>query len=326
MTVETAAPVAAPAPVAPAATEAAPVVTEVKPAESKPTETAPAKVEAPKVDPTKTAAFLALSKREKAIVEMEKKAKAEIAAKEAEVKTKSEKFAELERLTATAEKKDYAAILGKLGISYEDLTKWYVQGGKEAVETATIVSKETKALEDKLAAQQKRLEDMEAARAEADKKAAAAEEKRQVEASRAFVVDKIKADPKFELLNLSGQAAKVYETMVEVVTADPARADTPEKANALMLEVAEALEAGILAEHQALSKAQKLGAKAAAEAKADDKSEGKKDEPTLSRAERRAKALATLEGKELTAAPPAVVSTRPKTRAELIAEIAAKMG
>lgn len=286
-------------------------------AEAKPPE--PAKVVEPKVD--LTARFAALSKRERAIVEQEKKTKADLAAKEAEFVTKSQKFSDLEQLLATAEKKDYAAILGRLKISYEDLTKWYVQGGKEAVDMQAVASKETKALDEKVSAQQKKIDEMEAAAKKAAEDSARAEAQKQADASRSYVVDKIKGDKRFELLAISGQAAKVYETMVEIVAVDASRADSPEKANALMLEVAESLEAGLVTEFEALSKAEKFAKKvAAAEAAVEAKTEA-----PVPKSERLKKALATLEGKELSAAAPIVVSNRPKTRAEQIAEIASKM-
>jgi len=331
MSVETpaaapAAPVVAPPKVdapAPAATDAAKPAAEVaKPAEP------------PK--PDLTAKFQALAKREKSIVEQEKKIKAELAAKESEIKAKEQKFADLERLVATSEAKDYAGILSKLGISYEDLTKWYVQGGKEATAAQAAAAKEAKALDEKLSAQQKKLEELEAKTKKDEEARIAAEEKRQIEAARAHVSEKVKSDPRFELLTLSNQTGKVYETMAEIVASDPSRGDTPEKANALMIEVAEALEAQVLEEYQAISKAQKLTKKeqaavASAEARADDKTgaaatgEATKEVPKgLTRQQRREMALASLEGKAPTIS--TKVEVKPKSRADVIAEIAAKMG
>lgn len=326
-------------------TAAAPVAEVVPPADAPPVADAPAPAAAPEAHPADpkpqdkqpeapkpepkvdlTSKFVALSKREKALVENERKVKAELAAKQDEIDAKAQKFADLEQLLSTAEKKDYAAIFAKLGTNYEEVTQWYVKGGKEAFEAQNLVSKETKALEAKLAEQDKKLQAKLDEMEKSEKARAEAERAKVIESARIVVADKIKADPKFELLNLSGQAAKVYDTMLEVVASDPDRGSTPEKANELMLEVAEALEAQILAEHQALMKAEKLKTKAeaaAAEEKAKQPAADAAPKPG-SVADRKARALAMVEGNALKA-PPAVVSTKPMSRADLIAKIAAEM-
>ena len=156
--------------------------------------TPPPAQEETKSTPRESARFAELAKRQR-----------ELTQKQLEIKAKEERLTPVEQALAKAKENPLAA-LEVLGISYEDLTHYILQEGKEP------------GPEDKLAALEKRIEEKERAEREARER----EAQERVEATLAQFKETIaqtaKAAPEqYELINASGQYGVdlVFETVSE---------------------------------------------------------------------------------------------------------------
>jgi hypothetical protein len=213
-------------------------------AETKPEEkTAPAPAPEAKVEekPTPTPApeskpeeattekFLALQKRDRQLLEKERKLKEEIeaervklkneiAAKEAEVKARADKIARFESLMEAARtKQDFDTLFSELGVTYDDLAHWKIKG---TLPEAKRTQEALKPLQDEIAALKKAQDDFKAEQAKAAEEAKKSQAQAAYNQFLAGVESTLKAEAdKYELLAKSEDptiAQRVYQTVAEV--------------------------------------------------------------------------------------------------------------
>lgn len=175
----------APAAVTPDAAPAAPVV---------PVEAAPADAPAEKPATRESARFAELAKRQR-----------ELTQRQLELKAKEERLSPVEQALSKAKENPLAA-LEALGMTYEDLTHYILNEGKEP------------APEDKLAAIEKRLNDRETAEREAREREANERVEATLSQFKASIAEAAKSAPdKYELILAAGEYGTelVFDTVSE---------------------------------------------------------------------------------------------------------------
>jgi hypothetical protein len=271
------------------------------------------KPEAPKAKPEDdlSARFAALTRKEKKILEAERKAKELL-----------EKYTPLEEALT---QKDALKLLERAGLSINDVLDAAIKQGEPP-----SMDDKVKSLEERLAAyEREKQEALEKAQRDAQLKAAEAE----VTAFKQTIEKQIKeGGEKFELIELHNAYDAIYEACFEIVSNDPESYQTRAQAEALIPRVAEMIEAELSKSLETLKASKKLKALLgiADAGSALDAATGSQTQSSAPEASPFAPAKAKFTSQDVTltnrtAAIPAQPDSkpRPKTREESLAQAAA---